>query len=112
MPTGCHQHREVPARALLRRPREPARRSRAEVRLYERVLAPRIDDRPGELRGLHEGVGHFARTSTWRYLRFASDGHHELYKIDTDPFEANNIAAQNPSVVSDFANKVTTWESA
>lgn len=65
-----------------------------------------------ELIGLHEGVGHFARTGTWRYLRFASDGHQELYKIDTDPFETTNVAAQNASVVSTFAGKVTAWEAA
>jgi len=63
-----------------------------------------------ELIGLHEGIGHWARTSTWRYLRFAGDGHQELYRIGTDPLELTDVAAENPSVVSTFAAKVSAWE--
>ncbi len=63
-----------------------------------------------ELIGLDEERGHFLRTDTWRYLRFASDSHEELYQIDIDPLETNDVSAQNPALVTQFAASVDAWE--
>ena len=38
----------------------------------------------------------------WRYLQF-DDGREELYRIDLDPFEQTDLAAQNPSLVAQYA---------
>jgi len=77
-------------------------------------LRERIEGGPSlgrtEVIGFYEGVGHYLRTHTWRYLRFASDDHEELYQIDVDPFEDNNVAAQNPELVAQFAAMVDDWE--
>lgn len=79
-------------------------------------LRERIEGGPSlgrtEVIGLHEGVGHFLRTDTWRYLRFADDDHEELYRIDIDPFETDDLAAENPELVAQFATMVDDWEAA
>jgi len=62
-----------------------------------------------ELIGSLEGLGSFARTDTWRYLHFTSDGHEELYRIDLDPFEQTDLAAANPDLVATFAAHVDEW---
>jgi len=63
-----------------------------------------------EVIGLHEAVGHFLRTDTWRYLRFAGDRHEELYQIDIDPFESDDVAARIPDLVAQFSAMVDDWE--
>jgi hypothetical protein len=37
----------------------------------------------------------------WRYLRF-DDGSEELYRIDLDPWEQNDLAAQHPELLAQF----------
>lgn len=54
--------------------------------------------------------GHWLRTDTWRYLRFAADGHEELYQIAVDPFEDVNVAAQHPDLLATFSAMVDQWE--
>ncbi len=83
----------------------------AGVSLRERIEGGPSPGRT-EVIGLYEGIGHFLRTDTWRYLRFASDDHEELYRIDIDPFEKTNLAAQNPELVAQFAAMVDDWEAA
>lgn len=84
--------------------------------LQGQSLRQRVEGGPSlgrtEVIGLHEGIGHFLRTDTWRYLRFASDGHEELYQIDIDPFEFDDVAAQHPQLVAQFAGMVDAWEAA
>jgi arylsulfatase A-like enzyme len=43
-------------------------------------------------------------TDTWRYLRF-NNGRQELYRIDLDPFEDLDLAADYPAVLADFRTK-------
>jgi uncharacterized sulfatase len=62
-----------------------------------------------ELIGSQYALGEFLRTDTWRYLRFASDGHEELYRIDNDPFEQVNLAAANPALLTTFEAHVDQW---
>lgn len=62
-----------------------------------------------EVIGLHPGLGSFLVTDTWRYLRFQSDGHEELYRIDVDPFETVDLAATEPALVAGFRSQVDAW---
>lgn len=65
-----------------------------------------------------DGLVMFSRTrggayvdDTWRYLQF-NDGREELYRIDLDPFEQNDLAAANPEILARYANLVDArrWE--
>jgi arylsulfatase A-like enzyme len=62
-----------------------------------------------EVIGFHETFGAFLRTDTWRYLRFESDGHEELYRIDLDPLEEVDLAAANPDLLATFSRRVDQW---
>jgi uncharacterized sulfatase len=62
-----------------------------------------------EVIGFHEGLGHFLRDDTWRYLRFLGDGHEELYRIDLDPYEQVDLAADHPELVASFGALVDEW---
>jgi len=77
-------------------------------------LRERVEGGPSlgrtEVIGFYPEFGHYLRTDTWRYLRFANDDHEELYQIDIDPFEDNDVAAQNPELVAQFATMVDDWE--
>lgn len=52
---------------------------------------------------------YFARTSDWRYIHVPATSQEELYYILTDPFEENNVANENPYLVSIARSYTDQW---
>jgi hypothetical protein len=63
----------------------------------------------GNVEGPPENAGYFLRSDTWRYIRYDIDGHEELYRIDLDPYEQVDLAAENPDLLASFAAQVDQW---
>ncbi len=69
---------------------------------------------PGAALTRHERT-YFLRTDTWRYLWYRdSDEYpdrnaHELYRIDTDPMETRDVAAENPERTARFREEILAW---
>jgi len=61
-------------------------------------LRPWIEGRAGPPREMlfTHSLGDAVVTDEWRYLRFP-DGREELYRIDTDPLEAHDLAGEEPA---------------
>jgi arylsulfatase A-like enzyme len=53
--------------------------------------------------------GFFVRTRKWRYLIY-EQGHDELYRIDRDPLESEDVAGSNPAVVRQMRSRISAWE--
>ena len=50
----------------------------------------------------------YVRTREWRYVAFLDRGEHELYRIDTDPFEDVDVADQYPEIVATLSQMLDT----
>lgn len=61
--------------------------------------------------GTPESNGVWVRTHEWRYLRTA-DGHEELYRIDLDPYEDVDVAAEHPELLPAFRADAAAFQSA
>ncbi len=48
------------------------------------------------------------RKKEWKLIR-GSDGSHELYHLQSDPTESNNIANQNIDIVEDLGSELDQW---
>jgi uncharacterized sulfatase len=59
-------------------------------------------------KGMTEG-GRFARDARWHYLWYL-DREHELYDLDADPDEQQNVAAAHPEVVKRLRHEIERWE--
>lgn len=51
---------------------------------------------------------HGARTRGWKYLRRAGDGREELYDLEADPNETNDLAGERADLQSELAAFVST----
>jgi uncharacterized sulfatase len=52
---------------------------------------------------------YFVRTPSWRYLWNQTTDQEELYRIDTDPYEENNVVVNNPSVSKELRSYLSKW---
>ncbi len=60
--------------------------------------------------GAHDySSGYVVRTRNWRYIG-VDDGTEQLYRIDADPFEENDLAAQHPKLLAKFREDVEGWK--
>ncbi len=79
-----------------------------------RVRPPPASEVPGAALTRPERA-YFLRTETWRYLWYRdSDEYpdrnaHELYRIDTDPMEMRDVAADNPERTARFREEILAW---
>lgn len=48
------------------------------------------------------------RTDRYKYI-WASDGNHELYDLQADPDEENDIIARQPDIAKDLDRRLTEW---
>ncbi|WP_240964236.1 arylsulfatase [Flavivirga algicola] len=60
--------------------------------------------------GYHKSMTQAARKGEWKALRTAASSKTELYNLDTDIFETNNVAAQYPEIVEQM-NQIFQKES-
>ena len=53
------------------------------------------------------------RTSSYKYFRFSRDQNKlvNLYNLQEDPFENNNVASENPEIVKEMENILSNFES-
>jgi arylsulfatase A-like enzyme len=51
----------------------------------------------------------FLRTDQWRYIEWLDRGTQALYRIDEDPLERNDLAAQYPTLLDVFAARTAAW---
>ncbi|MDJ0850771.1 MAG: sulfatase-like hydrolase/transferase [Myxococcota bacterium] len=51
----------------------------------------------------------FVRTPTWRYLWFPALGREELYRIDRDPLESEDVSARRADEVGRLKRQVEAW---
>jgi arylsulfatase A-like enzyme len=64
---------------------------------------------------LRKEMAYSLRTHHWRYIWYFDSGTFpdrstdELFRIDTDPYETTNVAAQYPDRVSNFRRDILTW---
>lgn len=55
-----------------------------------------------------------ARTGKWKFLHSSREDNpesFELYDLDSDLSESNNLAANHPKTVAEFQEKIAVWES-
>lgn len=58
---------------------------------------------------------YFYRDAAWRYVwypdapRFGDRAEDELYRIDRDPFETQDLASRNPELVADYRQRILDW---
>ena len=58
---------------------------------------------------------YFLRNRTWRYIwyfdfdRYGDRPEDELYRIDRDPREARDVAAEHPELIADFRRQILRW---
>jgi len=50
------------------------------------------------------------RTATHKYAFWASGGHEELYNLQEDPSETNNLVSTEPDLAEHFRRRVLAWE--
>ena len=50
------------------------------------------------------------RTSTHKYILWASGGREELYSLEEDPAEAHSLAAEEPDLAAQLRTRVLAWE--
>ncbi|MBW2389128.1 MAG: sulfatase-like hydrolase/transferase [Deltaproteobacteria bacterium] len=53
--------------------------------------------------------GAFLRTARWRYVEYLDRGERALYRIDQDPFEESDVAAEHPQKLERFAARTAQW---
>ncbi|MEM7386514.1 MAG: sulfatase/phosphatase domain-containing protein, partial [Verrucomicrobiota bacterium] len=63
-------------------------------------------DRPHFLGGVSAGA---IRSGHWKLIERFDTSENELFHLTDDPSEANNVAAQNPEVVSRLKKKLAAW---
>lgn len=51
----------------------------------------------------------FLRTARWRYVEYLDRGERALYRIDQDPLEERDIAADHPQRLERFAARTARW---
>jgi arylsulfatase A-like enzyme len=49
------------------------------------------------------------REGAWKLL-YTKRGSQELYNLESDPYEKNNLVEENPEVTSDLKDKYTAWK--
>lgn len=49
------------------------------------------------------------RAGDWKLLEFFEDGHHELYDLQKDQLEQNDLSQQFPGKVEELATKLASW---
>jgi len=50
------------------------------------------------------------RTSRWKFIRNSRDGSFELYNLERDPFEKNNLADVEPAIAAEMAKQLDDRE--
>ncbi len=50
------------------------------------------------------------RTAKWKFIFTAPSGNPELYDLQNDPQEQNNIAADEPTLSASFRDKIDRWK--
>ncbi len=63
-------------------------------------------DRPHFLGGVSSGA---IRSRDWKLIEHFDTGENELYSLEDDPSEKNNLAAENSKVVADLKRKLGAW---
>jgi uncharacterized sulfatase len=80
-----------------------------------RLRPPPGSQAPGVMGLTRPERGYFLRSDTWRYLWYRdSDEYpdrntHELYRIDADPMETRDLAAENPELTAQFRDEILAW---
>ncbi len=64
---------------------------------------------PGTADWTRQNVFYY-RNDAWRYIWWAATGHHELYRIATDPFETNDVVARHPTLAAAFRAEIDAWK--
>lgn len=59
--------------------------------------------------GFYSSTGYFVRTYDWRYIRL-TDGTEELYEINNDPLERNDVAQERQGVKGLLSAVADQWE--
>jgi hypothetical protein len=49
------------------------------------------------------------RSGDWKLIRFYEGGREELYNIDEDESESNDLAASRPGIVGSLGRKLDAW---
>lgn len=62
----------------------------------------------GQVTTAGTSTGYVVRTPEWRYMAFP-DGHEELYAIDVDPYETDDVAAAYPDLLPAFRADVQAF---
>jgi arylsulfatase A-like enzyme len=73
--------------------------------------APHVRTKPLLWKTSSTGSDAHIRESQWklRYPTRKKDGELELYDIDADPAESNNLAEKQPDIVKKLSSKLETW---
>jgi arylsulfatase A len=53
--------------------------------------------------------GGAVRSGEWKFIEFYETGRRELFNVKKDLSESRNIAAENPKIVQELAEKLATW---
>ncbi|WP_420792862.1 sulfatase [Lentisphaera profundi] len=82
-------------------------------------LKAALEGRPMPKRDLFWHYPHFGnqggepssiiRSGNWKLIHYYEDGRNELYKIDDDIGEQNNLAASHPEKAQELAKKLESW---
>jgi len=77
----------------------------------ERVIGSMTELRDDSRRGrlARSGKTWFVRTPSWRYVWGASGEREELYRIEEDPLETNDVASEHPREVERLRGLLTDW---
>lgn len=67
----------------------------------------RPPDRPGDKNGPFPDLS--MREGDWKLLMMEDGSRKQLYNLETDPGEKNNLAKQNPETVERLSRKLSAW---
>ncbi len=84
------------------------------ISLKPLLVGESLDERPLYWHYPHYGnqggaPSSIIRLGNWKLIHFWEDDHHELFNLEADPFEAEDVAAQNEALTDSLSFKLKHW---
>ncbi len=86
----------------------PSPRASVIASMDKHRLPAGVDPLTGEI-PVAEERGFCLRSADWRYVRYQDQGLEELFRIEEDPGETKNVAAEHPEVLARLRAEVDAW---